>query len=123
MHTASRQAGMVHFPECTCATNLLTSWTMVWDLARAVLVQLEGDARASSAKHELEERQRAEKKRRVAENGSWTARWFKPADRHTDADMYEDIKEFEEVSAQRRCDSVRMLHVACPVMQRQECSG
>ena len=54
------------------------------------------NATASAAKHELEDKQRAEKAKRKAEGGEWTPRWFKAGPKLTDADMYEDVKEMEE---------------------------
>eukprot|EP00238_Polyblepharides_amylifera_P012837 CAMPEP_0196595110 /NCGR_PEP_ID=MMETSP1081-20130531/80207_1 /TAXON_ID=36882 /ORGANISM="Pyramimonas amylifera, Strain CCMP720" /LENGTH=451 /DNA_ID=CAMNT_0041919573 /DNA_START=149 /DNA_END=1501 /DNA_ORIENTATION=- len=62
-----------------------------------LIALLEGDsAGAGAAKHEVEEKQRAERKQREAKGDKWTPRWFKSVERSTDADLYEDVKEFEE---------------------------
>mmetsp|Transcript_42534 Transcript_42534/g.51663 ORF Transcript_42534/g.51663 Transcript_42534/m.51663 type:complete len:456 (+) Transcript_42534:189-1556(+) len=51
---------------------------------------------AQSAKHELEEKQRSEKKiRETRDAGKWSPRWFDVAEPAGDADLYEDVKEFE----------------------------
>mmetsp|Transcript_33884 Transcript_33884/g.74115 ORF Transcript_33884/g.74115 Transcript_33884/m.74115 type:complete len:452 (-) Transcript_33884:116-1471(-) len=57
----------------------------------------EDNGKASAAKHELEEKQRAEKRQRTAANDTWTPRWFKKVDKLIDAEMFEDITEFEEI--------------------------
>lgn len=61
-----------------------------------VALNSENNGEAASAKHMLEEKQRAEKKTRVGRNEVWTPRWFKATERLADADVYEDVKEFEE---------------------------
>ncbi|KAK3249370.1 hypothetical protein CYMTET_41194 [Cymbomonas tetramitiformis] len=51
---------------------------------------------AQSGKQELEEKQRAEAKTRKEKGDSWAPKWFKSVESVTDADDFEDIKEFEE---------------------------